>query len=92
MALFSQLLLLPLAPARGTAWFAQKVAGEAERQYYDPAPLMEQLASLHRDLEDGRISMADFEREEEDLLRRIQRTQTAVSRELPEPPPEGTHD
>lgn len=37
MGLISEVLLLPLAPVRGSLWAMEQVLAEAERQYYDPA-------------------------------------------------------
>ncbi|MDT0320527.1 MULTISPECIES: gas vesicle protein GvpG [unclassified Streptomyces] len=77
MGLLSGLLLLPLAPVRGVRWLTDQVAEAAEKEYYDPAPLMARLAALHRALDEGEIDQAEFEREEEPILHRIQRLQTA---------------
>ncbi len=80
MGLFSELLLLPLIPVRGACWVAGQVADAAERELYDPAPLRDRLAALHRELEEGEIDLAEFEREEESLLLRIQERQIAAGR------------
>jgi hypothetical protein len=78
MGLITELLLLPLAPVRATAWLGGQIAEAAESEYYDPAPLIARLAELHRSLDDGEISLSDFEREEESLLLQIQQRQTAA--------------
>ncbi|MFF4243287.1 gas vesicle protein GvpG [Streptomyces sp. NPDC001822] len=71
MGLVSGLLLLPLAPVRGVAWVAEKVNEAADRELHDPGVLRAQLASLNEELENGRISLEVFEREEEKLLDRL---------------------
>jgi hypothetical protein len=62
------LLLLPLAPVRGTIWIADRLAMEADRQVRDPRVVQAQLAALNRALDEGAIDEAAFELEEERLL------------------------
>ena len=71
MGLISGILLLPLAPVRGVIWVAEKVNDAAEREMYDPGVLRAQLAALNQELEDGNVSLEEFEREEEELLERL---------------------
>lgn len=71
MGLVSGLLLLPLAPLRGTLWVADHLLAEAERQLDDPRAVRARLAALNRALEEGAIDEAAFEQEEERLLRRL---------------------
>ncbi|MCF4136010.1 gas vesicle protein GvpG [Streptomyces sp. Tue 6430] len=72
MGLVSGLLLLPLAPVRGTLWVADHLLQEAERQTYDPRAVQARLAALNRALEEGAIDEAAFEKEEERLLERLE--------------------
>jgi hypothetical protein len=76
MGLISGLLTLPLAPVRGVVWVAGQLRDAAEGQVCDPAAIRAQLAALNQDLEDGRISSDDFEREEERLLDLMQARRT----------------
>ena len=46
MGLLSGILGLPLAPARGVTWVAERLAEEAERRYYDPAAIRRQLEDV----------------------------------------------
>ncbi|MFB8028383.1 gas vesicle protein GvpG [Streptomyces sp. NPDC056465] len=71
MGLFSGLLLLPLAPVRGVIWVAEKANDAAERELHDPGVIRAQLAALNQELEDGVVSLEEFEREEEELLDRL---------------------
>jgi gas vesicle protein GvpG len=80
MGLLSALVLLPLAPVRAVGWLADQIADAAEKEYYDPAPVMSRLAALHRALEDGDIDLPEFERQEESLLFQLQRLQAAAGR------------
>lgn len=72
MGLITQLVTLPLAPVRGTVWVIDQLLMSAEREYYDPAPVREQLARLEQDVVDGRISAEEFDRREDDLLDRME--------------------
>ncbi|MFH8484959.1 gas vesicle protein GvpG [Streptomyces longisporoflavus] len=76
MGLISGLLLLPLAPARGVMWVAERLHDAAERELYDPGVIRAQLAALNQDLDEGDISLAEFEVEEERLLDRLYAAQT----------------
>ncbi|MDQ0383710.1 hypothetical protein J2S54_000530 [Streptomyces sp. DSM 42143] len=69
----SGLLLLPLAPVRGTAWIADHLLQEARRQAHDPRVVQTRLAALNRALDEGAIDEAAFEREEERLLTLLER-------------------
>ncbi|MET9800629.1 gas vesicle protein GvpG [Streptomyces sp. NPDC006368] len=73
MGLLGELLLLPAAPVRGTAWVLRQVVAEAERQYYDPAAIQRELARLEERLEAGEIDDAEFDRLEDELLARLEK-------------------
>ncbi|MEU6533242.1 gas vesicle protein GvpG [Streptomyces sp. NPDC046928] len=73
MGLLTEILLLPVAPVRGTLWVAEQLRREAERQACDPRWVQARLAALNRDLDDGLIDEAAFEAEEERLLARLDR-------------------
>ncbi|MDN3293914.1 gas vesicle protein GvpG [Streptomyces ficellus] len=73
MGLLGELLLLPAAPLRGTAWVLRQVVAEAERQYYDPATVQRELAHLADRLEAGEIDEAEFDRREDELLDRLEK-------------------
>jgi len=72
MGLISELLLLPAAPLRGTAWVLRQVQEEAERQYRDPATVQRELAEAERQLLAGEIDDAEFDRREDELLARLE--------------------
>ncbi|MFE6287238.1 gas vesicle protein GvpG [Streptomyces sp. NPDC057877] len=73
MGLVSGLLLLPLAPVRGTLWVADHLVTEARRQAHDPRAVRARLAALNDALDRGDIDEAAFEREEERLLTLLER-------------------
>ncbi|MFI5806843.1 gas vesicle protein GvpG [Streptomyces sp. NPDC051561] len=83
MGLLGELLLLPLAPVRGTGWVLRQVVSEAEKQYYDPAAIQAELRRLEGQLESGEIDDAEFDRREDELLDRLEHQQ----RQQQAPPP-----
>ncbi|MEU8887989.1 gas vesicle protein GvpG [Streptomyces sp. NPDC048442] len=75
MGLLGELLMLPLAPVRGTGWVLRQVVAEAEKQYYDPAAIQSELRALEERLEAGEIDEAEFDRREDELLDRLEQKQ-----------------
>lgn len=67
MGLFTGLLLLPLAPVRGTVWIAEQLAAEAERELRGAGP-RRRLLEAERHLELGVISLDEYEVIEEEAL------------------------
>ncbi|MGP4011276.1 gas vesicle protein GvpG [Streptomyces sp. 4N124] len=72
MGLIGEILLLPFAPVRGSAWVMRQVLSEAERIYYDPATVRSELARLEDQLEAGEIDEEEFDRREDELLDRLE--------------------
>jgi hypothetical protein len=72
VGLISEVLLLPFAPVRGSAWVIRQVLSEAERLYYDPAAVRAELAQLEQRLEAGEIDEEEFDRLEDELLDRLE--------------------
>lgn len=77
MGLITGLLTLPLAPVRGVAWVAEKVAEQAELELYDENRIMRELAELEAAHDRQEISDEHFEAGVDQLLERLQ-----VGREL----------
>ncbi|MGN6662956.1 MAG: gas vesicle protein GvpG [Solirubrobacterales bacterium] len=71
MGLFKELVLLPLAPVRGTAWVAEQIAEEADRQLYDEDNVKRELIQLEIDAEEGRLGPKERAAKEEELLDRL---------------------
>jgi hypothetical protein len=71
VGLFKELVLLPLAPVRGTAWVAEQLADEADRKLYDEDNIKREMVQLELDHEDGRISDEERDAMEDDLLERL---------------------
>jgi gas vesicle protein GvpG len=80
VGLFTTLITLPLAPVRGTAWVAQQLAEEAERQLYDESNVRRELLQLELDHEAGLIEDDDYMQRSDELLDRL-----AQSRERADP-------
>ncbi|MBX9426693.1 MULTISPECIES: gas vesicle protein GvpG [Streptomyces] len=72
MGLLKEVLLLPAAPVRGTAWVLRQVVEVAEREYYDPEVVHRELAGLVAAFEAGEIDEEEFDRREDDLLARLE--------------------
>ncbi|MFF3918935.1 gas vesicle protein GvpG [Streptomyces sp. NPDC001852] len=72
MGLIGEVLLLPFAPVRGSAWAIRQVLREAERIYYDPATVRAELARLEEQLQAGEITEEEFDRREDELLDRLE--------------------
>ncbi|MEV5507018.1 gas vesicle protein GvpG [Streptomyces orinoci] len=53
-------------------WVLRRLLAEAERLYYDPSVVQEELRQLAAELEEGRIDEAEFDRREDALLDRLE--------------------
>jgi gas vesicle protein GvpG len=62
------LLLLPLAPVRGTVWVAEQLAAEAERQLDPRAVRQRSLLELEARRLEGEIGDEEYDRLEEEIL------------------------
>ena len=72
MGLFTGILLLPLAPVRGTIWVAEKLAEQAARELDDEVVVRRLLAEAELDLERGDLTVDEFEQIEDELLERLE--------------------
>ncbi|MET9969588.1 gas vesicle protein GvpG [Streptomyces sp. NPDC006356] len=72
MGLIGEVVLLPFAPVRGSAWVIRQVLEEAERLYCDPATVRGELAALEEQLTAGEIDEDEFDRREDELLDRLE--------------------
>ena len=71
MGLLSGLVLLPLAPLRGTIWIAERLAAYAEEQLDDERAIRNLLLEAEAALEAGDLSEAEFDLIEDELLDRL---------------------
>ena len=72
MGLFTGLLMLPLAPIRGTVWVAEQLAAEAERELQRQRSPRRRLLVAERQLELGVISLEEYEATEEEALDQLE--------------------
>jgi hypothetical protein len=72
MGLIIGLLTLPLAPVRGVAWLAEKIAEQAELELYDENRIMGELAQLERAHDAGEIGDERFDAGVDELLARLE--------------------
>jgi hypothetical protein len=81
VGLLSGLLLLPLAPVRGTVWIAEQLAEQAARELDDESSIRRRLAEAERDLELGLLSVDEYEAYEDQLLDRLEAVQAMRAEE-----------
>src|SRR5438309_87898 len=88
MGFFTGLVTLPLAPIRGTAWLAQQLAEEAERQLHDESRLRRELMQLELEHDDGVIDDQRYAEQLDVLVEAISqaRAYAAANRGSPEDP------
>jgi hypothetical protein len=72
MGFLTGLILLPLAPLRGTIWLAEKLAEVAERELDDEATVRRLLVEAEIAFESGELSEAEYELVEDELLERLE--------------------
>ena len=71
MGLISGLLLLPLAPVRGTVWIAERLLEQAEAELNDEGTIRAQLMEIDRARDAGEIGEAEAAEAEDILLARL---------------------
>jgi hypothetical protein len=81
VGIFKELVLLPLAPVRGTTWVAEQLAEEAERQLYDENQIKRELLQLEFDQEEGQLSDEERGNKERELLERLQIARERTARQ-----------
>jgi predicted phosphoribosyltransferase len=80
VGILSGLVLLPLAPVRGTIWVAEQLAAQAERELDEEVVVRRLLLEAERGLEEGAISEAEYDEIEDELLDRLE--QARVTEEM----------
>jgi Gas vesicle protein G len=71
VGLISGLLLLPLAPIRGTVWIAEKIYEQAESDFYDERTIQAQLLEIDRARQAGEIDEQTAAEAEDILVERL---------------------
>jgi hypothetical protein len=72
MGFLTGLVLLPLAPLRGTIWLAEKLTEVAERELDDEATVRRLLVEAEIAFESGELTEQDYELIEDELLERLE--------------------
>jgi Gas vesicle protein G len=73
MGLFTGILLLPLAPVRGTVWIAERLAEQAARELDEETAVRKLLTEVELSFERGELTPEEFEQAEDELLERLER-------------------
>lgn len=76
MGLFTGLLLLPLAPVRGTIWIAEQLAAQAERELDDETAVRRLLLEAEAALERGELTADEYDQIEDELLDRLEQARS----------------
>ncbi len=72
MGFLTGLVLLPLAPLRGTIWIAEKLTDIAERELDDEATVRRLLIEAEIAFESGELTEEEYELVEDELLERLE--------------------
>jgi len=81
VGLISGLLLLPLAPVRGTVWIAEQVQDQAEAEYYDESAIRTALLELDAARETGELDEREIAEAEDALLEQLMEIRGLVGEE-----------
>lgn len=79
MGLFTGLLTLPLAPARGVVWLAEQIEREADRQWRDPAAVRRQIAEVDAAFAAGQLTEEERDALQDELVARLLPQNSEVS-------------
>jgi len=71
VGLFTGILLLPLAPVRGTAWLAEAIQEQAEGQLYDEDAIRRQLIDIEEARQTGEYDEQELTAAEDALIERL---------------------
>jgi Gas vesicle protein G len=71
VGLITGLITLPLAPVRATAWIAEQVLEQAEREYYGEERILQQLTEVDEARAAGQSDPDEATRMEDELLERL---------------------
>ena len=79
MGILSGLLLLPLAPLRGTIWVAERLAEYAESELSDERAIRRLLVEAEAAVDSGELTEAEFDEIEDALLDRLDTIRAAAA-------------
>jgi hypothetical protein len=75
MGLLTGILLLPLAPLRGTIWLAERLADHAAAELDDQTVVRRLLVEAEIAFESGELSEDEYDEIEDELLGRLESAQ-----------------
>ena len=79
MGFLTGILLLPLAPLRGTIWLAERLAEVAEREADSEATFRRLLVEAEIAFESGELTEAEYEQVEDELLERLEQARAEAT-------------
>ena len=79
MGFLTGLILLPLAPLRGTIWLAERLAEVAERELDSDTTLRRLLVEAEMAYDSGDLSLEEYEQVEDELLERLERVREGAA-------------
>jgi hypothetical protein len=79
MGFLTGLILLPLAPLRGTIWLAERLAEVAERELDSDTTLRRLLVEAEMAYDSGELSLEEYEQVEDELLERLERVREGAA-------------
>lgn len=79
MGFLTGLILLPLAPLRGTIWLAERLAEVAERELDSDTTLRRLLVEAEMAFDSGELSLEQYEQVEDELLERLERVREGAT-------------
>lgn len=79
MGFLTGLILLPLAPLRGTIWLAERLAEVAERELDSDTTLRRLLVEAEMAFDSGELSREEYEQVEDELLERLERVREGAT-------------
>jgi hypothetical protein len=70
VSLIKELLLLPIAPVRGTLWVAERISEEVEREHSSGGAAVEQLDRVEQAKERGEVDEKEAEERQDQIIER----------------------
>jgi hypothetical protein len=70
VSLIKELLLLPIAPVRGTLWVAERITDEVEREHSSGGAAVEQLDQVEEAKESGEVDEKEAEERQDQIVER----------------------
>jgi gas vesicle protein GvpG len=72
MGFLTGIVLLPLAPLRGTIWLAERLMEVAEQELDSETTIRRLLVEAEMAFDSGELSQAEYEQIEDELLERLE--------------------